>query len=129
MLNYAISNTVTGGKVYLMDNANLQFTDDTVVYSAVIQTALIDFGTMKRKFYPSVELVCDKQTTTSNISLSWTDDDYQTTTTWGTVDTSAARTMADRCGSGRRRGWIWTHSANTPMRIEAMEIEVEMGNN
>jgi len=129
MLNYAISNTVTGGKVYLMDNANLQFTDDTVAYSAVIQTALIDFGTMKRKFYPSVELVCDKQSTTSDISLSWTDDDYQTTTTWGTVDTSAARTMADRCGSSRRRGWIWTHSANTPMRIEAMEIEVEMGNN
>lgn len=127
MVNYAISNISTSGKVYIMNQAALQYTDDGFAYSANPQLAITDLGTKNRKFYDSVEVVGDIQLTTSAISISYTDDDYQNFVTWGTVDLSTSRPVARRLGSGRRRAWSLSHSAATPMRIEALEIRVRVG--
>lgn len=128
MVNYAVSNVSTSGKVYLMNLASLVFADDGTTYTARAQLPLMDFNSKKRKFVPTVELVADIEDSTSNVTLAYTDDDYNTYTTWGTLDLSTERPRATRCGSFRRRGWVLSHSANTPMRIEALEMEVELGN-
>lgn len=127
MVNYAISNSNTSGKVYLMNHASLKFTDDGMGYSAIIQQPLMDMGTSARKFFTDAELICDREIVSSPISLSYSDDDYNTFTTWGTLDLADERPRATRLGSARRRAWVLVHDAPTPMRIEALEGRYNMG--
>lgn len=127
MVNYAISNVSTSGKVYIQNHASLVFTDDSVAYSARIQLPPMDLGTMRMKHWENVEVVGDVESSASTLTISYTDDDYNNYTTRGTVDLSLNRRRLHRCGSSRRRGWVLTHSANTPMRLEALEGNVSIG--
>jgi hypothetical protein len=128
MVNYAVSNVSTTGKVFLMNQASLVFTDNGNTYTARIQTPKIDFGTSKRKFWHSVDVVGDVETSSSAFTLSCSDDDYQSYTVLRSDgDLSNLRTYFTRLGSSRRRSWVITHSAATPMRLEALELEVETG--
>ena len=127
MVNYGVSKMSTSGKVYVMNQASLVFTDDSTPYSAIVQLPPQDFGTMRRKFYNELEVVGDVETATSPLTISYSDDDYQTYTTWGDLDLSQQRRKANRLGSSRRRAWVFTHSADTPMRIEAMEGNMKVG--
>lgn len=126
MVNYAISKHSTSGKVYLQNQASLVFTDDSVAYTARMQLAPMDFGTKRRKFWESIEFVGDQEAG-SVLTLSYTDDDYKTYTTWGTLDLSIDRPIARRLGSSSRRGWVATHASNTPFRGEALEGKVVVG--
>lgn len=127
MVNYAISSVATGGKVYLQNHSALTFVDDGATYTARIQMPLMDFGTMRYKFWQQIELVCDRQSSSSPVTIAYTDDDYQTFQTWGTVDMMDERPQATRLGRSRRRGWVFSNSANTPLRIEAAEGDMEIG--
>ena len=127
MVNYAVSNISTSGKVFIQNHASLVFTDNGSAYSARVQLPKIDLGTNRRKFWADATLICDVETSSSPITLAYTDDDFQTYTTWGTLDLSDARPYAARLGASRHRGWVLSHAANTPMRIEAIEGNVEIG--
>ena len=127
MVNYAISNVSTSGKVFLMNQASLVFTDNGDAYTARIQLPPMDLGTKKRKFWTDVELVCDQETSASTITLAYSDTDYQGYVTVGTGDLSDERVRWTRLGSSRKRAWVLTHAAATPMRIEAMEGNVTIG--
>lgn len=127
MVNYAVSNVSTTGKVFLMNHASLVFTDNSVAYTARIQLPTMDMGTNRMKFWSDVDLIGDRETSASTITLSYSDDDFQTYTTHSTGDLSDARVHFTRLGSSRRRGWVWTHAANTPMRLEAMEGNAKIG--
>lgn len=127
MVTYSISNTSTSGKVYKTDPANLVFTDDGNAYTSTIQTANEDLGTNRRKFYPEITLVCDRETTSSPITVSYTDNDFQSFTTYGNLDLSDELPKATRLGSSKKRAWRLEHSANTGFRLEAIEGQVEIG--
>jgi len=127
MVNYAVSDQSTSGKVYLMNNASLVFTDDAVAYTARIQLPSMDLNTNRKKFWESVEIVGDQEESTSSLSLLYTDDDYQNYTTASSIDLSSTDRRISRLGASRKRGWVMTHAANTPMRIEALELMVEVG--
>jgi len=127
MVNYAISNVSTSGKVYVMNHAALVFTDDGVAYTARMQLAPHDHGTRHRKFWSDVELVCDREESASATTLSYSDDDYQTWTTWGDLDLSDERPRATRLGASRKRAWALSNAASTPMGIEALEGNFEVG--
>lgn len=127
MVNYAVTDESTSGKVYLMNNASLVFTDDSVAYTARAQTANVDLGSQKNKFWLSAEIAGDEEESASTITLLYSDDDYQTYTTWGTLDLSDSVRKASRLGSSKRRAWVLQHAAATPMRVEALELEVEVG--
>lgn len=127
LYTYAVSQTSTSGKVYVINPSAYVYTDDSVAYKAVWQTASSDNKTSKRKFCSEVELVCDQETETSEMTLMYSDDDYQSFTTWGTIDLSSARPRATRLGSYIRRAWRGEHSANTPFRIRFLEENVEIG--
>lgn len=128
MVNYAISNTSNSGKVYLMNHANLTFTDDGTTYTARVQLPSMDFGNRKTKFWSEVELVGDQESSASAVSLLYTDDDFQSYVTHGSSDLANDRVRFTRLGASRKRGWVVTHSANTPMRLEALEGRVTVGN-
>ena len=127
MVNYAVSNVSTAGKVFLQNQASQVFTDNGTAYSARIQQPNMDLGTMKKKFWEEIELVHDEETSASDITLAYTDDDFQSFVTVGTQDLSEERCRWTRLGSSRRRGWVWIHSAETPMGLYAAEGRATIG--
>jgi hypothetical protein len=127
MVTYAISKTVTSGKVYVQSHGTMVFTDDGMSYTASAQNIIEDFGTNARKFYGNLDIVGDVESGSSPLTVSYSDNDYAVYTTWGTVDLSAQHRRLTRGGSSRRRAWSIAHSANTPMRIERAEVMVEVG--
>jgi len=128
MVNYAVSNIATSGKVYIMNHASLVFTDDGTTYTARIQTAKEDGGTNHRKIYSYLDIIGDVETSASILTISASDDDYQNYVVLGTVDLSSQQRRLTRLGAARRRAWVFTHSANTPMRLERGEGELKVCN-
>jgi hypothetical protein len=129
MVNYAVSNVSTGGKVYVMNHATLVFTDDSTTYTARVQTSKEDQGTNNRKFYSYLDILGDVEDDPSTLTVSVSDDDFQSYVVLGTVDLSSQQRRLTRLGSARRRSWVFTHSAATPMRLERGEGELEIGTN
>jgi len=127
MVNYAVSDQTTSGIVYLMNNAGLLFTDAGSAYTARVQLPNYDARTRRRKFWQRAEVVGDYETSTSTLTILYTDDDYQNYTTAGTIDLSSTQRQLHRLGSSRRRGWVMTHASNTPMRLEALEVQYDIG--
>lgn len=127
MVNYCISNTLTTGMVYSMNPSALVFTDAGASYTALMQLDNMDLGTNNRKFWEEITVIGDIQATTSNIQISYSDDDYQSYTVWGNLDMSQNSPKARRMGSSRRRAWVLQHSDNGPMRIRALEGKVTIG--
>jgi hypothetical protein len=127
-VNYAVSNVSTSGKVYIMNHASQVFTDDGTTYSARIQTAPQDEGTDARKTYSELNIIADVETSSSTLTISASDDDYQNYSTLGSVDLSASRPLRlTRLGTARRRAWVLTHSAATPMRLHRAEGNLDVG--
>ena len=127
-VNYAVSNVSTSGKVYLQNHASLAFTDDGTTYTARVQTAPQDEGTDNRKFYHDLNIVADTESSSSTMTVSVSDDDYAAYTVLGSVDLSASRPLKlTRLGSARQRAWVFTHSANTPMRLRRAEGNLTVG--
>lgn len=127
MVNYAVSNVSTSGKVFVMNHAAMVFQDNGAPYTSRMQLDSVDLGTRRMKFWSELEVVADVEIESSPLTISYSDDDFTTVFTRGTVDLSENRPRFTRLGSSRRRDWILTHAANTPHRIEAIEGTVDIG--
>lgn len=127
MVNYAVTNLNTDGKVYVFNPSNTTYQDDGAAFTAIIQTEKLDFGTSKRKFFEELEVLSDQETTASTLSISWSDDDFQNFNTPLTVDLSSSYPAIKRLGSAYRRAFKLSHSANTPMRLAGMDLKIEKG--
>ena len=93
------------------------------IYTA-IQTVLFDGDSYHRKFFSKMTIVGDRLSSTLNVS--WSDDDYQTFSTPRPMDLST-RPFLTRLGSSRRRSFKLEHTDNVPLRMEAIELELEKG--
>jgi ABC-type transport system involved in cytochrome c biogenesis ATPase subunit len=128
MVNYAISNISTSGKVYIQNHASLTFTDDGVTYTARIQTANTNEETDNLKFYHDLNIEADTESSASDLAIAVADDDFATYQTLGTVDLSGLRPLKiTRLGAARQRAWALIHSANTPMRIHRAQGNLTIG--
>lgn len=115
----------TSGIIYSADPLTPTYQDvGSASYTARIQTSLWDGGTNNRKYIKSIKLIADVQASGS-ASISWSDDDYANYNTARTVDMTSMFKELKACGSCRRRSFKIEHSANTPFRAEALEIEYE----
>jgi hypothetical protein len=90
------------------------------------QTDKEDHGNTARKFFGSAVLMGD-QVTGSAPAIAATDDDYNTYTTFGTVNMGSTRPRITRLGSGRRRSWLISATDNLAARWEALEVEYSQG--
>lgn len=118
---------VSAQGIYRALPSGATYQDDSTAYTATIQTSLIDFGNNRRKFFKSLELIGDLQTTSGNTAISWSDNDYQSFGTAVNVDMATARPRISRLGMAQRRSFKITDAINRPFRLEAMEIEYEEG--
>lgn len=114
----------SNGKIYRFDIAYANDDGSLIVWD--LYTPNWDGGTRKIKYLHSMDLISD-QTSGSILQVRNTDDDYQTYTNFRTVDLGNKRPRLTQCGSFRRRAYHFRHACNTPLRIQAIEMQVEAG--
>jgi hypothetical protein len=112
----------TDGKIYEMLSTRYQDQSTPITFRTVF--AKQDFEVDNLKFFNQVTVIGDA--VVDPISLRWSDDDY---VTWsGTkILPIGTRPHFKRLGSGRRRAWEFTHTGNSALRLEAVEVEYSIG--
>ena len=123
-----------GGVTYLTSGASntsqefaTVYQDNGSAYTATAQTENVDFGTDKRKFYSKLRMIGDTQASTSNVGVAYRDEDGASFSAARNVDMSLADKSLSGLGAARKRAWKLTHSANTPWRQEAIELDFTVG--
>lgn len=114
-------NCYTFGQEY-KDDAGTNFTSSFI-------TERIDGGNNKRKFCSRFELIGDRASSTQNVSVSYTDDDYMNFRGTRTLDMSNNRAKALRLGNFRRRAWKVSYTGNQAWRVKAIEMDIAVGEN
>lgn len=116
----------TDGYIYVADPD--VYRDNGNALRVQIQTSKFDGDTSMVKFCSRLSFIGDEQTSASAMTVYYTDDDYQNWKPSGgrTTDLSN-RAYLYRLGTFRRRAFQFTHTANTPLRLEAIELEIEKG--
>ncbi len=113
----------TDGKIYLLNPVT--HTDDAGAILVEIITDKVDFGTNNWKQQLEFVLVGDIQST-GTVTLSWTDDDYQTYRDSRSLSMSAGRAYTKAGGIFRRRAYKLLHSTNAAFRVEAVELSYQL---
>lgn len=101
------------------------YTDGTapIYFKAVTDT--VDSGTTKRKFYRSLEIIGDKVSGTLQVRHS--DDDYNNWSNYRNIVLNKSRAQLFNLGSARRRAWDFLCTESIPIRLDAAEINFDIG--
>lgn len=124
--NTLVGQHYTDGKLYTISPTVTQ--DNGVNFTVSARTRRIDFDTIKRKFCSRLDIIGDVQSSTTPVSVQYSDDDYQTTSTARTLDMSVTRPFSrSPWGNFRRRSWQVSYTGANPFRVEAIELDVRLG--
>jgi len=98
-----------------------------VNFTSTFITQPISFDTSRLKFVSRLLFDTDQTSSTSLMSVSWSDDDQTTYTTPRTVDLSLPYTPLWACGQFRKRSFKVTYADNFPMRWRGFEVDYNLG--
>lgn len=101
--------------------------DNGTNFTVEIQTPPLTFGSLARKYWNRVELIGDKQLTSTPVLISYTDNDYGTYSNPRTFDMVNTRNFGRSWGTGRRRAFKMTYTGANPLRISELEISYSEG--
>jgi hypothetical protein len=127
---YATSNDAS---IFMQDNANgrtytfssTTYQDNGTNFSVTLLTDKYDLETNFQKFCSQIEIIGD--TTTGNLAVSYSDDDYANFSTARNIDMSKVTKFLTQLGSFRRRAWKFVFTENQPLRLEAFDISIRQG--
>jgi hypothetical protein len=112
------------GIIYSQDI--FDYTDNGMPIDLQCQTERWDGGSSMWKFLRRISLLCD--ITSGNVLLSYSDNDYQTFSTFRTLALNQGqRATTTNCGRFRRRAFKIRHTAATPFRASELEMELIPG--
>lgn len=118
----------TGGASVNLYSSNLNvYQDAGVNFDVQFTTKNYDFGTRRIKFGTRLLVNADQPPSTSNVLISWSDDDYQTFNSPRTVNLANSYTQLYSLGSFRRRAYKVTYTDNFPMRFVSLEKDYSIG--
>lgn len=123
--NTLIGQHATNGSLYTFSEGTYQ--DAGSNFTVLGRFKRIDFDDDRRKFVQRASLIGDIQSSTTNVSLAYSDDDFVTTATARTLDMSKAHAFATGLSNFRRRSWQISYSGANPLRLEALELKLRMG--
>lgn len=103
------------------------YQDDSTSFTVLARFGKIDLDTTRRKFVRSYELLGDTQSSTTNVSFQYSDDDYVTLSTARTFDMSSNRPLLTRGGSFRDRAHQLSYTGANPLRLEGLEMRYRLG--
>jgi hypothetical protein len=121
----------SSGDVYEMSPAPIgvsygpTYLDGTRPITVKTVTNNLDGGTRNRKKCNSLEFLGDA--VSANMSVRYSDDDYQTWSNPRVVDLSGRARLLN-LGSFRRRAFEFTTEDDKPIRLSAIELDVTQGN-
>jgi len=124
-----------GGVSYLLGGStgliskmnNTTYQDLGVSINFRVVTPRFDGGTIKNKFHRNLTVIGDTFTSAGTISIKHSEDDYVTWSTYRTVDMTQKKPVIWQLGYFKRRAFdVWS-TTNLPIRLEALESEVEGG--
>ena len=101
--------------------------DDGVDFTPTIITNNEDFDSFRTKFGCRLLVHADRPTDSSYVTISWSDDDYQTWSTGRTVALNDAYPVLTALGAFRRRAHKIAHTGNSRFRIQKLELDINMG--
>jgi hypothetical protein len=116
----------TNGKLYLAAADYIYPTDDGTLIPVDIYTPNFDGEVDRRKTLSAMHFVVD-QKTGSKLYVRVSDDDYQTWTNFREVNLGLKHPVLINCGTFIRRAWHFFHKANTPMRLKAVALQIDLG--
>lgn len=114
----------SNGRLYFFSSEFQSDTTDPIVMD--IFTPTFDAGTRRRKQLGMMQFVCDKLNG-SNLYVRYSDDDYQTWSNWRVADLGQDLPYLPHCGTFTRRAWNFQHRQNLPFRMEAVELQYDVG--
>ena len=123
--SYFVLNT-NDSTVYKFDESVYQ--DNGVNFNCVFTTEASDFGTMNRKTMKRFSIIGDRPTANSNITVQWSDNDYQSFNTGKTINLNQDLPSTYQLGSFRQRIFKLTYTDNYPMRVQEIEVDINKGN-
>jgi hypothetical protein len=103
-------------------------TDSGSSYTWTIVTGIEDFDSYNQKVINRLTVYGDRPSDNTTMSISWTDDDYQTFSTAQTVNLNQELPCIYQCGSFRRRAHKLTCTPTVPFRIRYLELDINLGN-
>lgn len=109
----------------IVEFSDTQYADNGVNYTMEMVTSLMDFGTLNSKVMGRVALYADR--VAAGITISFTDNDYQSFYGTQTVNLDQENPDIVRLGRFRRRALKLTNSSNNPIRIFGLETDINMG--
>lgn len=114
----------SNGNLYIIDSNSYKDLDTPIVVDII--TPIFDGGIYRKKQLNIMKFVGD-QVEGSVLQVRRSDDDYQTWSSWRSVDLSAKTPMLTNCGSFRKRAYHFRHSKDTALRLRAVEIQYDVG--
>ena len=120
--------TLGTAKIFSMQTAVWRDGSDAYTMTFQDDGDASDEDTTNRKFVTKLRIVGDTQSSTSNLGVAYSDDDGASFSTARNIDLSSATKELTRLGSHKnKRQYRFTHSANTPCRLQAYELTQKVG--
>ncbi len=114
----------TNGSVY--EVAPEFYNDNGSIIVSDIYTPLFDASTRRVKVLSKLEIIAD-QVPGSVLKVRKSDDDYQTWSNFRQFNLGNTRPILNDWGSFNKRAFHFRHDSNTPFRIQAVEVQYDIG--
>lgn len=113
-------------------DSTTQFTAGDKPITCFITTDKKDFGSNNRKFMSRLALIGDVPVNDGSnvpVTIQWSDDDYNTWSDARTLQLNSNMGAITQCGMFRRRAFKFKITAGKPIRIDALEVDLNIGRN
>lgn len=123
--NITVFSIPSSNALYKFDNSLYQ--DNGTNFTVTIMSEAADFGTMNRKTMSRLSIVGDRPPANSNVTISLSDDDFQSF--YGNYSINMNQDLPSYCrlGSFRQRIVKLTYTDNYPMRIQKFQVTINKG--
>lgn len=125
--------TANGQPIFQDEQGNIQEMEGTFYidnggnyYPFDLYTPNWDGGSRIRKYLHRTDFITD-QNYAGKLYVRVSDDDYQTWSNFREVDLSKKRPSLFNCGTFHKRAWHLRYIANTPLRLQAIELSLQPG--
>jgi hypothetical protein len=116
----------TNGKLYVTDSDYVYPTDDNVLIPVDIYTPNVDFGIRRKKQLNAMLFNAD-QVKGSTLLMRSSEDDYTNWTNFRRVNLGLRQPIISGLGSFFKRAYNFRHRANTSFRIQAADLQMDIG--
>ena len=114
----------SNGNLYYMSADT--YTDNGEKITVDIYTPIFDANTYRRKQLSQMKFVGDQQEG-SILYIRCSDDDYQHWSNFRMIDLSHRAPTLSNCGTFIKRAYHFRHTANTALRLKAVDVQYDLG--